>query len=183
LRSEESEREANKEKERATAKRRCETARLELAQQLPKKQQQRALKQKQHQVQLLQRREKQQQQAQQLKDQQEQDHERMKQQLEQRQQQQQEMKKLFEIEQQQISKNRKTVSDARGAKGKRQKKVQCEKIGTNGESRKRSKDPGMFGTEFGMQMIADRFGDGWHKTMTRFSGVQRIAALFGDGVT
>jgi len=32
-------------------------------------------------------------------------------------------------------------------------------------------------------MIADQFGDGWHKTLTRFSGVQRIAALFGDGVT
>ena len=107
----------------------------------------------------------------------------MKQQLEQRQQQRQELKKLFEIEQQQISRNRKTVSDARGAKGKRQKKVQCEKIGTSGESRKRSKDPGKFGIEFGMQMIADRFGDGWHKSIMRCFGVQRIAALFGDAVT
>merc|ERR1712161_168203 len=108
-----------------------------------------ALKQQQHQVQLLQRREQQQQQAQQLQDQKEQDHERMKQQLEQRQQQQQDLEKLREIEQQQISKNRTTVLDARGAKGKRQKKVQCEKIGTSGES-KRSKDPAKFGFEFGM---------------------------------
>ena len=79
----------------------------------------------------------------------------MKQQLEQRQQQQQELKKLLECEQQQISKNRKNVVDARGVKGKRQKKVQCEKNGTSGENRKRSKDPGKFGTEFGIQMITD----------------------------
>merc|ERR1712238_159910 len=182
-RSEACEREANKEKERESARRRCATARLELAQQLPKKQQQIALKQKQHQVQLLQRREQQQQQAQQLQDQKEQDHERMKQQLEQRQQQQQELEKVREIVQQQISKNRKTVSDARRDKGKRQKKVQCEKIGTSGESSKRSKDPGKFGTEFGMQMIADRFGDGWHKSIGKSFGVQWIAALFGDAVT
>ena len=107
----------------------------------------------------------------------------MKQQLEQRQQQQQELKKLFELEQQQISKNRKTLSDARGAKGTRQKKVQYEKIGTSGESRKRSKDPGKFGMEFGMQMIEDRFGDGWHKSIGKFFGVQQIATLFGDAVT
>merc|ERR1712238_521702 len=153
---------------REKARRRCATARLELAQQLPKKKQQIALKQKQHQVQLLQRREQQQQQAQQL---------------EQRQQQQQELEKLREIEQQQISKNRKTVSDARRDKGKRQKKVQCEKIGSSGKSSKRSKDPGKFGTEFGMQMIADRFGDGWHKSIGKSFGVQRIATLFGDAVT
>ena len=55
-------------------------------------------------------------------------------------------------------------------------------IGTSGEKRQRSKDPGKFGTEVGMQMIADRFGDGWHKLTTRLFGVQRIVALFGDGV-
>ena len=65
----------------------------------------------------------------------------------------------------------------------RKKKVQCVSDGTSGESSTSSVDPGTFGTEFGMQMIADRFGDGWHKTITRFSGVQRIAALFGDAVT
>ena len=37
---------------------------------------------------------------------------------------------------------------------KQKKKVQCA-IETSGESRKRSKDPGTFGKEFGMQMIAD----------------------------
>ena len=57
-----------------------------------------------------------------------------------------------------------------------------EKIGTSGESRKRSKDPGKFGLEFGMQMIEDRFGDSWHKSIKAF-GVQRIATLFGDAVT
>ena len=75
------------------------------------------------------------------------------------------------------------VLDARGVKGKRQKKVQCEKSGTSGESRKRSKDPAKFGMEFGMQMIADRFGDGWHKSIGKSFGVQRITALFGDAVT
>ena len=49
-----------------------------------------------------------------------------------------------------------------------------------GEHRKRSKE--IFGTTFGMQMIADQFGDGWHKCITIFGG-QRIEALFGDGVT
>ena len=56
-------------------------------------------------------------------------------------------------------------------------------IGTSGEMRQRSKDPGKFGTEIGMQMKADQFGDGWHKLITRLFGVQRIVALFGDGVT
>ena len=56
-------------------------------------------------------------------------------------------------------------------------------IQTSGEGRKRSKDPGKFGIEFGMQMIADRFGDGWYKSIGKFFGVQRIAALFGDAVT
>ena len=40
--------------------------------------------------------------------------------------------------------------------------------GTNDERRKRSKDTEIFGTEFGMQMIADQFGDGWHKSITFF---------------
>ena len=87
------------------------------------------------------------------------------------------------MEQHQISKNRKTVSAAQRDKGKRKKKVQCVSNGTSGESKTSSVDPGTFGTEFGMQMIADRFGDGWNKTITRFSCVQRIATLFGDGVT
>ena len=56
-------------------------------------------------------------------------------------------------------------------------------IGTSGEKRQCSKDPEKFGTEVGIQMIADRFGDGWHKLITRLFGVQRIEALFGDGVT
>ena len=59
----------------------------------------------------------------------------MKQQLEQRHQQQLELKKLFEIEQQQISKNRKTVLDAREAKGKPQKKVKCEKNKTSSKNK------------------------------------------------
>ena len=88
-----------------------------------------------------------------------------------------------ESEQQQISENRKTISAARRDKGKRKKRVQCVSNGTSGENRTSSVDPGTFGTEFGMQMIADRFGDGWHKSITRLFGVQRIEALFGDGVT
>ena len=106
----------------------------------------------------------------------------MKQQQEQQEQQQQEQEKQREIEQQQISENRKTVSTAQSNKGERKKKVQCVSIGTNGESRTSSQDPGTSRTEFGMQMIANRFGDGWHKLITRFSGVQRIAALFGDAL-
>ena len=66
---------------------------------------------------------------------------------------------------------------------KRKKKVQCVTFETSGKSRKRSKDPGKYGTKFGMQMIADRFGDGWHKSTLDIFGVQRIAALFGDAVT
>ena len=107
----------------------------------------------------------------------------MKRQLEQRQQQQQELEEQLEIEQQQISENRKTVSDAQRDKGKRKKRVQCATIGTSGESRKRSKDSRKFGTAFGIQIIADRFGDGWHKSIGKSFGVQRIAALFGDAVT
>ena len=66
MRSKASKREAEKEKERETARRRCETARLELARQLPQKEQQVALKQKIHQLQLLKLWETQQQQVQQL---------------------------------------------------------------------------------------------------------------------
>ena len=107
----------------------------------------------------------------------------MKQQQEQRQQQQHEQEKQLEIEQQQISENWKTVSAARRNKGKQEKKVQCVLIRISGESWKSSKDPGKFETEVGMQMIADRFGVGWHKSITRCFGVLRIAALFGDAVT
>ena len=74
----------------------------------------------------------------------------MKQQQEQRQQQQHEQEKQLEIEEQQISENRKIVPVARREKGKRKKRVQCVSIGTSGESRKSSKDPGNFGTEVGM---------------------------------
>ena len=81
LKSEASKWEANKEKVRETTQRRCATTRLELARQLPKEQQHIALKQQQHQVQLLKRLEKQQPQAQQLQDQKEQDHEWIKQQI------------------------------------------------------------------------------------------------------
>jgi len=43
-----------------------------------------------------------------------------------------------------------------GNNNKRKKKVQYVSTGTSGESIKRSKDTKTFGTEFGMQMIADR---------------------------
>ena len=107
----------------------------------------------------------------------------MKQQQERRQQHQHKQEKQLEIEQQQISDNIKTVSVAQRDKGKRRKKVQCVSIGTSGESRKSTKDPGKFGTEVGMQMIADRFGDSWHNLITRCFGVQWIVVLFGDAVT
>jgi len=32
-------------------------------------------------------------------------------------------------------------------------------------------------------MIADQFGDGWHKSITDIFVGQRIAALIGDGET
>mmetsp|Transcript_21850 Transcript_21850/g.22161 ORF Transcript_21850/g.22161 Transcript_21850/m.22161 type:complete len:112 (+) Transcript_21850:465-800(+) len=38
-------------------------------------------------------------------------------------------------------------------------------------------------TEFGMQMITDRFGDGWHKSIIKKFIGQRITVLFGDTVT
>ena len=108
---------------------------------------------------------KQQQQAQQLQEHKEQDHEQMKQQQEQRKQHKQIQEQEHEIEQHQISENRKTISVAQRDKGKRKKKVQCVSNGTSGESRTSSVDPGTFGTEFGMQMIADQFGDGWNKSI------------------
>ena len=107
----------------------------------------------------------------------------MKQQQERLKLQQQEQEQQPIIEQQQISDNRKKVSATRRDKGKQKKKIQYLSIETSGEKRQRSKDPGKVGTEVGMQMIADQFGDGWHKSITRLFGVQRIAALFGDGVT
>ena len=51
---------------------------------------------------------------------------------------------------------------------KRKKKVQCATYETSGKSRKRSKDPGKYGTEFGMQMIADCFGGSWHKSIGKY---------------
>lgn len=55
--------------------------------------------------------------------------------------------------------------------------------GPNVESRKRSKDTEAFRTKLGIQMIADRFEDGRHKSvMDIFSG-QQIMILFGDAVT
>mmetsp|Transcript_7577 Transcript_7577/g.8608 ORF Transcript_7577/g.8608 Transcript_7577/m.8608 type:complete len:108 (+) Transcript_7577:305-628(+) len=107
----------------------------------------------------------------------------MKQLQEQRKQHKQVQEEEHEIEQHQISENRKTVSAVQRDKGRKRKKVQCVSNGTSGKSRMSSVDTGMFGTEVGMQMIVDQFGDGWHKTITRFSCVQRIAALFGDAVT
>ena len=41
----------------------------------------------------------------------------------------------------------------------------------------------MFGATFGMQMIADQFGDRQHTTILDIFGVQRVATLFGDVVT
>jgi len=107
----------------------------------------------------------------------------MKQQQERLHLQQQEQEPQRVIKQQQISDNRKNVCNAQRDKGKQRKKVQYVSIGTSGENRQRSKYPGKVGTEEGMQLIADRFGDGWHKSITRLFGVQRIDALFGDGVT
>ena len=77
----------------------------------------------------------------------------MKQQQEQHQQQQQEREQQLKIEQ--IIENRKKVSAARRDKCKQKKKVQYVSIGTSDEKRQRSKDPEKFGTEVGMQMIAD----------------------------
>jgi len=73
-------REIEKEKEREIAQHRRETAREDLARKLPQKQQHAAVKQKQHQLQVLKLRETQQQQAQQLQEQKEQEYEQMKQQ-------------------------------------------------------------------------------------------------------
>ena len=66
---------------------------------------------------------------------------------------------------------------------KQKKKVQHWSRVSSGESRKSSKDKETVGATFGMQMIADRFGDGWHKSIPDIFDVQRITALFGDAVT
>mmetsp|Transcript_37145 Transcript_37145/g.40264 ORF Transcript_37145/g.40264 Transcript_37145/m.40264 type:complete len:107 (-) Transcript_37145:32-352(-) len=105
----------------------------------------------------------------------------MNQQQERRQQQQHEQEEQLKIEQQKISENRKKVSTAQRDKGKYRKKVQYVSIETSDENRKHSKDPEKFRTEFGMQLIADQFGDCCHNRLN-FVGVQRIAALFGDAV-
>ena len=100
-----------------------------------------------------------------------------------RQQQQNEQEMQHEREQQQIRETRKMISAARKGKGKRKKKVRQHSIGSVGENRQRSNDTDFFGRTFGMQMISDRFGDGWHKSVMYMFGRQQIAALFGDGVT
>ena len=89
----------------------------------------------------------------------------------------------YEWEQRQIRETRKMISAARKGKGKCKKKVQHMPTGLIEERNKRSKDTEMFGTTFGIQMIADRFEDGWHKYITDIFGGQRIKALFGNGVT
>ena len=82
----------------------------------------------------------------------------------------------------QIIENRKKVSAAQKDKGKWKKKVQHRLHGSSGESRKRSKDTETFGEKFGIQMIADPFGDEWHKPILDIFGVQQIVALFGYAV-
>ena len=96
-----------------------------------------------------------------------------------RQRQQHEQEVQQNREQQQIRETRKKVSAARKGKGKQKKKLrQHMLIGSIGEHSKET-----FGTTFGMQMIADRFGDGWYKSITDILGGQWIEALFGDKVT
>ena len=53
-------------------------------------------------------------------------------------------------------------------------------IGTIWESRTCSTYTDRSGTTFGMQMIADRFGDGWHNFITDIFVEQRIEALVGN---
>ena len=53
----------------------------------------------------------------------------------------------------------------------------------SGKSRKHRKDPEIVGTKFGIQMIVDQFGDGWHKSIMHIFGGQSIAALLIDAVT
>ena len=85
----------------------------------------------------------------------------------------------------QIRDTGKKIHPTRTAKGnkKRKKKVHHRSHISSGESRKNSKDKEIAGATFGMQTIADRFGDGWHKSTLDIFGVQRITALFGDAVT
>ena len=66
---------------------------------------------------------------------------------------------------------------------KQKEKVQHWSRVSSGESRKSSKNKEIGGPKFGMQMIADRFGDGWYKSITDICGGQQIKELFGDGVT
>ena len=66
------------------------------------------------------------------------------------------------------------VVAAQKGKGKQRKKVQLHHSRINS---KLSKDTVMFG----MQLIADQFGDGWHKCIMDLFAGQRIEALFGDG--
>ena len=79
--------------------------------------------------------------------------------------------------------NERVLESENKGKGKRKKKVRKHSIGSVGENRQRSKDTDFFGRTFGMQMISDRFGDGWHKFVMYMFRRQQIAALFGDGVT
>jgi len=74
----------------------------------------------------------------------------------------------------QIRDTGKKTYPTRKAKGKdkQKKKVQHRSRVSNGESRMRNKDKEMFGATFGMQMIADRFGDGWHKSILDIFSVQ-----------
>ena len=73
---------------------------------------------------------------------------------------------MYDAKPLQIIENRKKVSTTQKAKGKQKKKVQHSSIGNSGKSRKHNKDMQTPGTDFGMQMIADSFGDGWYKLIT-----------------
>ena len=171
---EETRRATDKEQEREKVHIRCEMDRLNCKRILPQKQHHEAQKRKKQQLKQLQLQlwdTQQQQHEKQQREQQLQEHERLVQQQERQQQQ-------HQREQDHIRETRKKVSAARMDKGKRRRKSQLMPIGGH---RKRSKE--IFGTTFGMQMIADRFGDGWHKCITDIFGGQRIETLFGDGVT
>ena len=79
---------------------------------------------------------------------------------------------------------RKKVFTTQKGKGKRKKVVQQHtSIISIGKSRKRNKDTEMIGTTFGMQITADIFKDEQHTSITNVFVDQRIATLFGDGVT
>ena len=95
-----------------------------------------------------------------------------------------ESKDKYDVIPQQIRDTGKKNYSTRTTQGnkKRKKKVQHRLRVSSGESRKSSKDKETVGATFGMQMIADRFGDEWHKSTLDIFCVQRIAALFGDAV-